>query len=162
MLFLCCETVEGEMQPHFSSMLIIYVYVLKKHKAQTLFSKTGCFLPFCTKFVLMSCIMMSYEFNFHIQFLNVHSATVVEVGKKIKVFMQNLAPFHQGLYKRPNQARIHQLESSRNSWVVLFPIFAATTDEQLGFPLQSSLLTLPKESWQIFFTWNRRSVIKCL
>lgn len=37
-----------KMQPHFSKMLIMYVYVLKKHKAQILFSKTRCFLPFCT------------------------------------------------------------------------------------------------------------------
>lgn len=75
--------------------------------------------------------------------------------------MQNLAQFQQDLYKRPNHARIQQSESSRNSGEVLFPIFTAAAHEQLGFPLQSSFLTLPKDCWQTFF-YMKESIIKHL
>lgn len=73
-------------------------------------------------------------------------------GGRNKAFHAKFSTISSRFIKRPNNARIHQLESSRNSWVALFPIFAAATDEQLGFPLQNSFLTLPKESWQAFFT----------
>lgn len=141
---------KGVIQPHFSSMLLICVYILKKHKA-TLFSKTRCFVPFWTKFVLTSCVMGSCEFNFHSIFKCTYSYSY-KSGEKIKISMQNLAQFQQDLYKRPNHTSIQQLESSRNSGEVLSPISAATTDEQLSFPLQSSFLTLPEECWQAYFT----------